>query len=117
MSKKKISRMETGPIKFGGDWTGLFVRGDSAMYYAFQASQMLEDPDVPPHYAMFLSSLKHLFETAAEGSRYDLQECLTASECCTNQAHLIALQDQANAEIIADLEKRRKEVEKKEGDS
>ena len=23
-------RVETGPVKFGDDWTGLFIRGDSA---------------------------------------------------------------------------------------
>lgn len=26
-------RAETGPMKFGDDWTGLFIRGDHAMSY------------------------------------------------------------------------------------
>jgi len=26
-------RAETGPMKFGDDWTGLFIRGDNAMGY------------------------------------------------------------------------------------
>jgi len=26
-------RAETGPMKFGDDWTGLFIRGDNAMVY------------------------------------------------------------------------------------
>ncbi len=27
-------RVETGPVKFGDDWTGVFIRGDNAFYYA-----------------------------------------------------------------------------------
>jgi hypothetical protein len=26
-------RIETGPVKFGGDWTGVFIRGDEAMNF------------------------------------------------------------------------------------
>jgi hypothetical protein len=29
-----LHRVETGSVKFGNDWTGLFIRGDNAMYYA-----------------------------------------------------------------------------------
>jgi hypothetical protein len=24
-------RVETGPVRFGGDWTGLFIRGDDCL--------------------------------------------------------------------------------------
>lgn len=27
-------RVETGPVQFGNDWPGVFIRGDNAMYYA-----------------------------------------------------------------------------------
>jgi hypothetical protein len=27
-------RVETGPLQFGDDWPGLFIRGDNAAYYA-----------------------------------------------------------------------------------
>lgn len=27
-------RVETGPVQFGNDWPGVFIRGDEAMYYA-----------------------------------------------------------------------------------
>jgi len=30
-----ITRMETGPVKFGDDWTGIFLRGDTACPMAF----------------------------------------------------------------------------------
>ena len=29
-----MSRIETGPIKFGEDWTGVFIRGDNAITMA-----------------------------------------------------------------------------------
>jgi hypothetical protein len=28
-------RVETGPIQFGSDWPGIFIRGDNALHYAF----------------------------------------------------------------------------------
>lgn len=30
-----MSRVETGPVKIGDDWTGVFIRGDEAIHYAF----------------------------------------------------------------------------------
>jgi hypothetical protein len=27
-------RVETGPVQFGGDWPGVFVRGDNCFYYS-----------------------------------------------------------------------------------
>lgn len=35
-------RVESGPLKFGSDWAGLFVRGDNAASYA-DALRMLLD--------------------------------------------------------------------------
>lgn len=35
-------RPETGPMKFGDDWTGLFIRGDNAAYYAYRLRTVLE---------------------------------------------------------------------------
>jgi len=28
------NRVETGPIRFGDDWPGVFIRGDNALFYA-----------------------------------------------------------------------------------
>lgn len=28
------SRPETGPMQFGDDWPGIFIRGDNALFYA-----------------------------------------------------------------------------------
>ena len=37
-------RVETGPIAFGNDWPGVFIRGDNAMWYALQL-RMVQTPD------------------------------------------------------------------------
>ncbi len=34
-------RAETGPMQFGNDWPGLFVRGDNAAHYAFALERCL----------------------------------------------------------------------------
>jgi hypothetical protein len=36
-------RVETGNLKFGDDWTGLFIRGDDAFAYALFLEKVLED--------------------------------------------------------------------------
>jgi hypothetical protein len=34
-------RIETGPIQFGDDWPGVFIRGDNALYFAEQLRVIL----------------------------------------------------------------------------
>lgn len=34
-------RVETGPIAFGDDWPGVFIRGDNAAYYALNLRMLL----------------------------------------------------------------------------
>lgn len=34
-------RAETGPMKFGGDWTGVFIRGDNALAYVCALESLL----------------------------------------------------------------------------
>lgn len=34
------SRIETGPVKFGDDWTGFFIRGDEAIGIATMLKQV-----------------------------------------------------------------------------
>jgi len=46
MNVKKIpydeeGRVETGPVQFGDDWPGVFIRGDNANYYAFMLEKTL----------------------------------------------------------------------------
>ena len=35
-------RVETGPVQFGDDWPGVFIRGDNAMHYAMILDLALE---------------------------------------------------------------------------
>ena len=34
-------RPETGPIRFGDDWTGIFFRGDTAFFFAMSLRDLL----------------------------------------------------------------------------
>lgn len=34
-------RMETGPVRFGDDWAGVFIRGDAAQGYAMAIAGLL----------------------------------------------------------------------------
>lgn len=42
-NKVKQTRPETGAMRFDDDWTGVFIRGDNAMYYAMQLSRFLDE--------------------------------------------------------------------------
>lgn len=35
-------RVETGPVQFGDDWPGTFIRGDNAGWYAMAIKMILE---------------------------------------------------------------------------
>jgi hypothetical protein len=43
----EVERVETGPIKFGDDWAGIFIRGTNALHYAAMlewVAKQAEDP-------------------------------------------------------------------------
>ena len=42
MSEKTV-RPETGPMQFGGDWPGVFIRGDNAAHFAGHLRIVLDD--------------------------------------------------------------------------
>lgn len=35
-------RPETGPMQFGDDWPGVFIRGDEALFSAFQIEMLMK---------------------------------------------------------------------------
>lgn len=35
-------RVESGPIQFGDDWPGIFIRGDNALFFAFAVAHAAE---------------------------------------------------------------------------
>ena len=40
---RQEKRVETGPVQFGNDWPGVFIRGDNAAYYAFTLRRFLDE--------------------------------------------------------------------------
>jgi len=38
--------LETGPIRFGDDWPGVFIRGDDALLFAALLDRLLSERDV-----------------------------------------------------------------------
>jgi len=51
-------RVETGPVQFGDDWPGAFIRGDHAGWYAMQIKRLLES-DLPLDF-LLASNLRNL---------------------------------------------------------
>lgn len=58
------ARVESGPVQFGDDWPGTFIRGDHAAYYALHLRRFLAGHSLGP---IELSSLRGLL-SELEGS-------------------------------------------------
>lgn len=61
-------RVETGPIVFGPDWPGVFIRGDNANAYAFNLRTMIKQFDLrtngaDPILSMYMTQLADLLES------------------------------------------------------
>jgi len=41
-------RVETGPIQFGDDWPGAFIRGDNAFHFGITLQRLLKEWPVDP---------------------------------------------------------------------
>lgn len=59
-------RVETGPLRFGNDWAGVFLRGDSAFGYAGVLEALLEHENIDPFFHMELKSLLGLLQSSNE---------------------------------------------------
>lgn len=65
-------RVETGPIQFGEDHPGLFVRGDQAGYYAMVLKQLVEslnqsETELDPIAMVQIDELQKLFASPIVG--------------------------------------------------
>jgi hypothetical protein len=60
-------RVETGPVRFGEDWPGLFIRGDNAMNFAYHLETLLDEAEGVEHIALSMAVLRGLLS--------DLQSC------------------------------------------
>jgi hypothetical protein len=83
-----MSRAETGPMSFGDDWTGVFIRGDNAAAYAMVLSNVLgnyKDSDVVAVGPIEVQQLKGLLEL--------LNSCNEANQSDEDKAKVQLLQD------------------------
>ncbi len=58
-------RAETGPMRFGDDWNGVFIRGDNALMFAMALRRELSKPASGPMDLMNAAMLEGLANTLA----------------------------------------------------
>jgi hypothetical protein len=60
-----VERVETGALQINGDWPGIYIRGDNALYYSMQLSRVLDQLDPASELVdiIAVSSLKSLVDT------------------------------------------------------
>jgi hypothetical protein len=90
-----MSRIETGPVKFGEDWTGIFIRGDNAMYYSMlllnlineleliNKSKSIDDQNVDLIHLLTLKGFANLLGSINENESYnrDIQKLKEYEQC------------------------------------
>ncbi len=67
------ARVETGPVQFGDDWPGVFIRGDNAGFYALCLKEMLDGKDNAT-IRMVLTNLQGALAGCVEGPAKQLLE-------------------------------------------
>jgi hypothetical protein len=78
MDEKQV-RPETGPMTFGDDWTGVFIRGDNACFYSHALLKVART--LPEGFDRIqLESLARLLGSAFQGSTPS-QEMRAFCEC------------------------------------
>ena len=63
----KEERVETGPMKFGGDWAGIFIRGDDAFAYSYWLKIYKDNPS-SEFAERYLDHVIELLESCNEGN-------------------------------------------------
>jgi hypothetical protein len=64
--KQTIRRVESGPIRFGSDWAGYFIRGDDAMYWVSILEGLLTRDDLDIHHQIRLKGMIESLRSCAE---------------------------------------------------
>lgn len=64
-----MSRVETGPLKFGKDWTGIFIRGDDAVAMAAALEVLNDILGQDNFYQMKLREMINLLTSCVEGKK------------------------------------------------
>lgn len=65
------NRAETGPMKFGNDWTGVFIRGDDSFNYANYLEEILKhiENEIDIHAFMVLHGLLKMLRSSSHSHR------------------------------------------------
>jgi len=71
-------RAETGPMRFGDDWPGVFIRGDNAFFYMKVCEALTASNPVA---AAGLDALKHTLASAQPRSDMDINKMKQFDEC------------------------------------
>ncbi len=64
-----MSRVETGPLRFGSDWTGIFIRGDNAVAMAADLEVLNDILGQNNFYQMKLREMITLLTSCVEGKK------------------------------------------------
>jgi hypothetical protein len=71
-------RIETGPIQFGDDWPGVFIRGDEALDYAMLLHEIIKSERLSLWHQGRLGTLRHLLQNIVRQKSVPVcQECGT----------------------------------------
>jgi hypothetical protein len=61
--KGYTQRVETGPVQFGDDWPGLFIRGDNCIYLGVVLEELLHnDKTLPTAHSIYLKQLHQIIK-------------------------------------------------------
>ena len=62
LPKPRDGRVETGVVQFGGDWPGVFVRGDDALALAHQIDALFRTDSYHPNVTAVLERVQEMFK-------------------------------------------------------
>jgi hypothetical protein len=63
-TRPHAERVETGSLEINGDWPGVFIRGDNALYFSFMLSRAIEELEKQQEFdVIMLHTLKDLAST------------------------------------------------------
>lgn len=66
-----LPRVETGPVKFGDDWTGTFIRGDNAANYSMHLEMVIDILErVPNIYPLITPVLRGLLDDLKSSNEF-----------------------------------------------
>lgn len=77
-------RPETGRMKFGDDWVGIFIRGDNAQYYSMILEEIRKNLDPLKHDVFNVAQFESLINLLSNSSEYvnlEIQELKEFKQC------------------------------------